>query len=186
MRLRNWDWHWIYWTGATALLAAVVHFAIVLFLPGIKTARHIHTFDVTGDIAQLEQISVENPGESLLALRNPDMSYAFCRFDLGERPLKVSARFPASYWSIGVYNDRGDNVYILNDRQAGVSRLELILVDGSDDAEQATESVQADEKTIIVPSATRTGVVVFRAFVATRSEREGVEQVLANSSCETA
>jgi len=178
------DWYWVYWGTATAMLAIIVHLAIVLFLPAVKTGRHIQTFDVTGDIAQLEQISRDDPGESLLALRNPDMSYAFCRFDLTERPLRIAGRFPDTYWSIGVYNELGDNVYILNDRQAGETRVKLVLIDGSEDVEQAAAAVAADEKTIIVPSPARRGVVIFRAFVENASQREIVEQILANSSCE--
>jgi len=180
----NIDFHWVYWGIATVLLAAVVHLAIVLFLPTMKTARHIASFDVTGEIARLEQISARESGDTLLSRRSPDIAYAFCRFDLSERPLKISARFPKTFWTIGVFSDIGDNVYSLNDRQAGVNELEILLLDGSSGTDQSTEGVNAGADTIVVSSLAQSGVVVFRALVENPSEQEAVEQTLAASVCE--
>ncbi len=183
MQLKN--WHWLYWGTASLMLAVIVHLAIVLFLPVVKTARQISTIEITGDIAQLAQIAFsDHQSAPIVSFRNPDISYAFCRFDLSERPLKISARFPRTFWSIGVYSDTGDNVYSLNDRQAGIHEIELILVDGSRGDEDAAEAVTTAENTIVVSSLARTGIVIFRALIAERSEAQNVAQRLAASSCE--
>lgn len=79
----------------------------------------------------------------------------------------------------GVYGETGANTYTLNDRQAGVQKLQMMIVT----EEENFDDKARPENTIIVRVPTASGLVLFRAFVSDRSQAELVESHLNASKC---
>ena len=171
----------LYWGTATLLLAAVVHLFAVIFVPGVDTGQKMAQLEAAGEINKLHRISVRETDTSLLTEPSPDLAYAFCKYDISERPLLVQGAIPPSYWSVSVYSETGDNVYTLNDRQAGVEQISLMVVN----AGETFEEDERPENTIIVRTPTATGLILFRAFVSDRSQSGLIERHLDASECKT-
>ncbi len=171
----------LYWGTATVLLATVVHLFAVIFVPGVDSGQKMAQLEAAGEINTLHRISMKGTDPTLLTEPSPDLAYAFCKYDIKSRPLLVQGAIPPTYWSVSVYSEIGDNVYTLNDRQAGVDKISLMLVDAS----ETFEDEDRPENTIIVRVPTATGLILFRAFVPDRSQSELIERHLDASECKT-
>jgi uncharacterized membrane protein len=98
----------------------------------------------------------------------------------------VSAAVPNSYWSMAIYSAGGETFYSLNDRQAGIDRVDLMIRQPSapvPDEEQ--ELAPSDDETITVSAPDRVGVVVMRALAGEAAEYERAAEILAQSECRT-
>src|SRR5690606_21278974 len=95
--------------------------------PGVDTGQKITQFQAIGGVNAFHELEPVAPRNFLLAEPVPDITYAFCRYDVREGTVHIAARIPRSYWSLSVYTRNGDNVYTINDQQVGVRELELIL-----------------------------------------------------------
>src|SRR5438105_4155674 len=114
------------WLLATALFAAMIHIAYVLFAPpyemsrligqSIKTAG-INNFSVLDADAQ-ELILKESSGTAVAGL---------CPFDLAQGSLVFDAALPDTIWSFAIYGDDGKDVYAINEAQAGTNRFRLTI-----------------------------------------------------------
>jgi len=169
----------LYWCVATLLLAVVVHLFVVIFVPGVDTGQKLAQMEAAGEVNKLHQIAAKDTHQVLLTEPSPDLRYAFCKFDIRTRPLMIEGSVPPGYWSVSVYGETGSNVYTLNDRQAGVQKLQLMIVT----EDEPFDDEARPENTIIVRVPTASGLVLFRALVSDRSQEELVESHLAASKC---
>lgn len=173
---------WIFWGLATALLATIVHLTIVLFAPVFDVGRKMAAFEAAAPLNSLSGIGDANQRDDLFVEPSPDIVYAFCRFDLTEGPLLIEAAIPATYWSVSVYSDTGENIYTLNDAQTGGDKLRLVIVDadplGDNDAKPHPE-----QDTLKYTSPARSGLIIFRGFVPDRSMREVVRSTVSSAQC---
>ena len=63
-----------------------------------------------------------------IVMPSPDLLYATCAFNVGERPLRVSLETGYDrYWSIALYGSNSDNFFVVNDRDAPEGRVELLV-----------------------------------------------------------
>jgi len=106
-------------------------------------------------------------------------------FDITAQPLLISARVPTSYWSVSVYSETAENVYTLNDTQAGVRTVRLLLVDEDEQARflGSDDGGERPLNAIVVGTPEKTGLVLFRAFVSDHSRRDIVRADLEASNC---
>lgn len=169
----------LYWGTATLLLAAVVHLFVVIFVPGVDSGQKMARLAAVGEVNRLHPVKIDVAEPGLLTEPSPDMVYAFCKFDIGSRPLIIRGNIPPSYWSVSLYSATSDNFYTLNDKQAGVQTIRLMVVT----SDESFEREGRPENTIIVRSPTKTGLVLFRAFVPDSSQASAVSRQLNASEC---
>lgn len=64
-----------------------------------------------------------------IVMPSPDLLYALCPIDLSTGPMRVRAdpQTAGGYWSIALYADNSDNVFVLNDRAAAGHPVDLLL-----------------------------------------------------------
>ncbi|WP_137389943.1 DUF1254 domain-containing protein [Rhodoligotrophos defluvii] len=184
-----------FWGAAVLLLALATHLGAVLFSPAVSmTSAMERAFAVT-PVNAMTVLDEEIVG-NVLREANPDLVYAVCPYDLRHGALSIDAHIPEFYWSISLYTVQGDNIYTLNDEQAGVSNLRFRLelekptldiekVIGSEAEEEAAAAAEAakSDDTVLLKTPTERGVVLLRAFLPDPAYRERVAQVLAASSC---
>jgi uncharacterized membrane protein len=176
----------IFWTVSVLLLASVVHLGYVLILPH---------FEMRANIAELRQMAGNGAltvlsREDSVRLMGPDgrwLVHALCIYDLADGPLAISATVPNSYWSMAIYSAGGETFYSLNDRQAGIDRVDLMIRQPSESApDEEQDLTPQDEDTFTVRAPDPVGIVVMRAMAGEPAEYERAAEILARSSCRTA
>ena len=95
-----------------------------------------------------------------VVMPSPDMLYSMCVFDLTKGPVRISAN-PAlrSYWSIALYAANSDNFFVVNDRQAGGTPVDLWLV-----AADAATNLNAPSGSRVVTSPSTQGFLLMRVL----------------------
>lgn len=175
----------LYWTLCILLLASVVHLGYVLIVPHFEMRANIdqlREFAGDGALTVLDR-------EDSIRLMGPDgrwIVHALCIYDLARGPMIVSAAVPGSYWSMAIYSAGGDNFYSLNDRQAGIDRVNLMIRQPSASLlGDEQELAPPDDETITVRAPDRIGVVVMRALAGEPAEYALAAETLGQSECRT-
>jgi uncharacterized membrane protein len=174
----------IFWTVCILLLAGAVHLGYVLIVPPIEMRAKIDELrQIAGD-GELAVLSREDS----VRLMGPDgrwLVHALCVYDLAKGPVRVEATVPNSYWSMAIYSAGGETFYSLNDRQAGVEQVDLMIRQPGDQApdEEEEELAPPTDDTFNVRAPHPVGVVVMRALADEAAEYDRAAEVLARSSC---
>lgn len=176
----------LFWTVAIVLLAGVVHLGYVLFVPHFEMRAKIDELRQLGGNGALTVLSREDS----VRLMGPDgrwLVHALCIYDLAEGPLAITAVVPNAYWSMAIYSAAGEAFYSLNDRQAGIDRVDLMIRQPSEpDPDEEEELTLPDADTVTVRAPDPIGLVVMRTLAREGAEYERASRILARSSCRPA
>jgi uncharacterized membrane protein len=177
----------LFWSVCILLLAGAVHLGYVLIVPPIEMRAKIDDLrQIAGDggLAVLSR-------EDSVRLMGPDgrwLVHALCVYDLADGPVMITATVPTSYWSMAIYSADGETFYSLNDRQAGVEQVNLMIRQPSDRTpdEEEEELAPPTDDSFNVRAPDPVGVVVMRALADEAAEYDRAAEVLARSSCRSA
>ncbi len=166
----------LFWITATLLFAAIGHVSTVLYIQ--LNLKSDAITKVTGDkpLNTLNLLASIGAKSMFIPLASPDISYGYCSYDIGERPLRVRVNLPSNYWSLAAYSKTGVNFFTINDQQIKTDKLEIVFA-----LEQ--QKNQLEEGTTIVIPPTRTGLFLFRTFVPNRSLIEDIQAQMKQASC---
>ena len=174
----------IFWTLCVLILAGAVHLAYVLFLPH---------FEMRSKISELRQLAGSGAltvlsREDSIRVMGPDgrwLVHALCIYDLSNGPVSINAAVPNSYWSMTMYSAGGETFYSLNDRQAGIERVAVMLRQPGErvPADEEAELLVPDDDTLTVRAPESKGLVVMRALAGEAAEYGRIAEVLGESSC---
>ena len=174
----------LFWFTVAALLAIAVHISYILFVPRLQMDTKMSEFT---RLAGVNHLMVVQPDklQSVLPDADPSLAHAICVFDLSAGPVVVKAKVPTAYWLISFYAPNGDGFYSLNNRQADVRNLNLMVVNKSDGTNGNTETgVQAGaDNRITVRSPSIRGLVVLRARIAAPAMLARMQADLSASNC---
>lgn len=134
----------VFWLLICALLAAVTHLSYVLFVPRAQFSSSMEA--ALGDLSP-NAFGIL-PSQSQMKLMPFVSQYdlvGVCRFDLGSGTVRLAIAVPAGYWEFAVYTMRGQQVYALNDRQAGTSRFKVTLARSASLLDQLSQAGGGDE-----------------------------------------
>lgn len=175
---------WLFWITAVLLLAVVVHLSYVLFVPGFEMRSKVDDIRRLAGGDGLVVLSRED-GVRLMGPDGRWLVHALCIYDLAQGPVMITAAIPKSYWSMSIFSMRGDNFYSINDRQADVDRLSVLLKPAASqlvgDDEQEIDVPEGD--TVAVEAPQPNGLVVMRALAAEPAQYGRIAKVLSGSSC---
>lgn len=174
---------WLFWGVATAALAMIVHLSVVLFAPMIDVGRRMAAFETAAPVNSLKPIQSASSESSILVEPSPDISYAFCRFDVSDSALRISAPIPDSYWSLSIYSDAGENLYTINDAQTGVRQLHLLVTNAESSEAGAGAIPDGPKESIRFASPVPRGLVLIRSFIPERSLRAIIDATVASARC---
>lgn len=172
------------WLRALVLLlvlAATIHVLAVWAAPRWIMSRLL---DV---MAQTESGGVYLPpmtdaSQRRVVMPSPDLLYAACQFDLSTRALRIRIDPGAvPLWSLALYASNSDNFFVLNDRDARGSPVDLLLLTPA--LRSSLKSLPSGTRTVLAPDAR--GLLMVRLLVGNYElERESLEQARQSLRCE--
>jgi uncharacterized membrane protein len=174
----------LFWLTAALLVGIAAHIAYILFVP--RTQMDAKMSDFTA-LAGTNKLVVVEPDvlATVLPGADPGLAHAVCVFDLASGPVLIKAAVPAGYWLISFYAPNGDSFYSLNDRQADVRTLNLLLTPKSSDPgiDRLSNPQVGEGSEIAVKSPSARGLVLLRARIEAAALRTRVMGDLATSFC---
>lgn len=164
------------WILGTLVLAAVTHIAFVAGLPymimfvvkivgKVEPNKIFHAPPITDKSRQVVRPS-------------PDLLYSACPFDISEKPLRISAPVPDTYFSISGYASNTDNFFAINDRQAKSGRIEIILV-------KKGKSYVVKSGAKIIESPSNQGAILYRTLIKDESKLGELIKFQKQATCES-
>ena len=171
---------WFRWIVATLALAVIFHLATVMTIPrlAMKTA-HKRILKKSGarinTLLHSSRVTVDSRD---VVKPSPDLLYSLCVYDVSEKPLRITAPVPDTYWSISFYQTNTDNFYVLNDRQAKTNPVNILLV-GPDMTVPEIANAQ-----VVVASTTR-GVFLLRSLIMDESKLDDLIKIQRMASCKS-
>lgn len=136
-------------------VAAVTHVLVILRFPHMvmRVVRRVAKYPVN----ELFHMPPTNSESRSVVRPSPDLLYSACLYDVSERPLRIHAILPGSYWSISFFANNTDNFFVMNDAQIGGREAEFVLVGKG-------RAMPAGPGTVVEAQSDR-GVVLIRMLV---------------------
>jgi uncharacterized membrane protein len=106
-----------------------------------------------------------------------------CLLDLEDAPAGITVEARDRFWSVALYDPSGAIIFSLNDRTAIEGRLDMIVVNGAQNAKLKRAPSEEIEQTIVVESPSDDVIALLRLFAPTRTAQEDARRVLARAEC---
>ncbi len=166
--------NWMKWTILTIVLAVVIHLIMVAGMPYFVMLR---LWSRSKGVINTVYHAPPTTSESRRVVRpSPDLLYSACGYDVSERPLRIRATVPETYWSISFYESNTDNFFVKNDRQVKSKEVEFILV-----RQGMTHSYTGDG--VVVYSPTDRGIILFRMLITDKNKVKELIKLQKQASC---
>lgn len=106
--------------------AALVHIGIILLVPHYTGAALWN--ELKAEIPAYQFTALPRAGK-LAARADPFLRQIFCRFNLADGPVRLSAAGAAPFWSLAVYSAKGEALYSITDSSAPGGAVDVIIID---------------------------------------------------------
>ena len=114
-------------TAIGVIGAGIVHIVTLLLIPAVSDLDTWGRLAEFGDLNAFHRIErVSETAASFRAL-DPTLEVTACRFDLADGAVNVRSDGTASFWSLSVYNRRGESIFSINDRTALDGALKTVI-----------------------------------------------------------
>jgi uncharacterized membrane protein len=156
-----------------ALVAAVaVHLGTVWYLPHLVMDKAMTQM---GAVNTIHHGLRATAGKRGVVRPSPDLLYSVCPYDLSSgAPLHVTAPVPpGTYWSVSVFDDATNNVFVLNDTHAGRA-VDFLIV---------PMNWQKPMPYRVVRSPSDKGLVVFRTLVNDETNLAAIDKARRKAKC---
>lgn len=151
---------------AALILAAIVHFTVVLTIPLVAARDAYARLSELAPLHTTALLPRASASERGFPYFDPAVASAFCRFDLANGPVRVRAPLGrAGYESLSFHSRRGAAFYAFTDRAATHGLMEAVIVTpqqlralaAQDDEDNPSEDLR-------IVSSTAEGFVLARVF----------------------
>jgi len=163
--------------------AALLHIIIILSLPQFTLQDAAARVEALGDANQFYLL---DSGTTPAGLTNGDpyLQVAVCSFSLDETPIRLMAEGDVPFWSLAIYDSKGNEVFSMNDRTAVDGAMDLLLASPTQiNGVRKTLASQAED-TILVEMAADDGYAVLRTFAPLPSMDAAARTFLTGASCD--
>ena len=151
--------------AATVILAALVHFVVVLATPFVASDDAFQRLAALGGPNVTVLLPRSDPSQETFPYGDPAVAMSFCRYDLASGPLRVTAPAGRSFASISFHARRGLIFYSLTDKAAAHGLINAVI--GTAEQVQALAANDSEEdpsRDLRVIAPAREGYVLMRAF----------------------
>jgi uncharacterized membrane protein len=163
----------------------VIHITSVLTFPSLGGRNLWQAVETLGPEGVFAITPKPSPGSESIAYLDPNMAHGICRFDLSVGPRRIVASLE-SFWSVGIFNDRGQNLYSLTSGGADREILDLLIA-----RPEALTPLRRDppailEEAVVVDLEIDRGIVVIRGFASDPTMWDQISAQLAAADCTAA
>lgn len=164
--------------------AGIVHIAIVLLIPYYSDRDSWALVSEVGPPYAVHRLDRAGPAAKAVAAADPMFEVSACRFDLRDGSVHIFAPGRVPYWSVSVFDRRGQNVFSLNDRTATAGVLDVVVARPVQLIELRKAMPANYENAVFVESDIAEGMIIVRSFVPDPSWQQIVGRHLAAARCE--
>lgn len=151
--------------AATAILAVLVHFVVVLLVPFVTSQDAFARLAPLGALNDTVLMQGGSPAAKMLPYADPAVAMAFCRYDLASGPIRVQAPAGRSFSSISFHTRRGLVFYALTDKAAIHGVVEAVLgTPAQVRALAAHDDEESPSHDLRIPAPASEGFVLMRVF----------------------
>ncbi|MDE2383054.1 MAG: hypothetical protein KGO53_00430 [Alphaproteobacteria bacterium] len=178
----------LFWPLTAAFFGLAVHLVTVLYMPGLMFQRSLSRLTEGAKPNSFFVMKPENQS-SLVPTATAQDIVGLCLLDFAKGTVVISAHVPQTLWRLAIYSQSGQQVYGINDVQAGsggfsveVARAKSLLqqITGKPDAEDAAQ-IENVGWHAEVPEAK--GIAVLWVPVPDALQRNALESALKDISC---
>lgn len=164
---------------AGLVLAGVAYHVTLVQTPHLLMMLATHRIAGPAGYNTLYQAPLATADSRAIVRPSPDLAYSSCPFDLSNGdPLLIDvAPMPAPYWSLSVFDERTDVVFVRNNISAGGKPIRVALIG------RAGEGVPSGYEPVLVKG--NSGIALVRTLVADRAHFPQIDAARRASSCGT-
>jgi uncharacterized membrane protein len=167
---------------ATLLLAGAVHICTILLVPVLATSDGWSRLDALAGEEQFAETVAAESGTDVLGL-DPLFVNGACRIRLQEAPAAVTTGADDRFWSLALYDPQGTIIFSLNDRTAVDGRLDMLVVNPTQNAALRLAPDNVAGERVVVESQFDDVVALLRLFAPTEAARVESRRILGESEC---
>ena len=165
--------------------AGIVHIVVLLLVPVFSERDAWSRLAKKGVPYSFVQTVRDDDTVLTIKSNDPLFESAACRFDLSEGPVRILGTGTVPFWSVSVYDRRGQNLYSFNDRIATGGILDLLIVNAAQILELRKDPPPEIVSAVIAETDITEGVVVLRSFMPDASWRQLVQDYMSRAVCES-
>ncbi|MBK3745851.1 hypothetical protein G3A39_42610 [Paraburkholderia aspalathi] len=135
--------------------AGIVHIVVLFLVPVYSDQNAWSRISALGDTYRFHRLK---------AVSDPLFMQSACRFDLDDGALRITAKGEMPYWSMSIYNRKGDNLYSFNDSIFNEQPLDLVIADPASLVRLKADIPANLEQAIMIAQNIDEGIVVLRVF----------------------
>ena len=110
----------------TGLLgAALLHLVIILSLPRFSDRDADTRVRAMGETERFHTLDATSPAG--LSNGDPYMRTAVCAFDIGEMPIRLTAKGKVPFWSLAIYDKASNEIFSMSDRTSVGGMLDVLV-----------------------------------------------------------
>jgi uncharacterized membrane protein len=179
----------LFWPITAAFLAVAVHLAYVLFAPSLMFQRKLASLTENA-AANSFFVMLPDAQVKLVPTASAQDIVGLCLLDLAPGRVIFSGSVPRSLWTLSIFSQSGQQVYAINDAEAGTTQFVIELKRAKGILEQLRGKNEQEEPGQIqnvgwhADLNERRGVVVLWVPVDNPSRRAGMEAALKTTKCE--
>ncbi len=174
---------WILWGLAGFFLAGIVHVAVVLNVPSYVPHSPYERVGEFGADRSFQVLPPILPRSEPLPDLDPSMRHAICRYSLEDGPLIISSHAPSPFWSLGLFNEKGQVAYSLNDKTSEGEAVHMLVLTPQQLSILRENPPENLEEMIVVETNELKGFALFRAFVPSNAHLPQISEALRAATC---
>lgn len=162
-------------------LATATHLLAVWAVPRLIMSRLLETVEKAETDGVLLP-PMTDASQRRVVMPSPDLLYALCRIDLGDRALRIRIDpGQVALWSLALYAANSDNYFAINDQRWRGEAVDLVLLPPGLRASQL--AIPPGALTVSAPSAR--GLLLVRLLASDyEQERDALERARQSLRCE--
>lgn len=163
--------------------AGIVHIAVVLAIPIYSERDAWSQISDLADTNRFVRLARSGPGGTLLHSADPLLEAAACQFDLSDGPVRATIEGTVPFWSMSVFDRRGQSAFSLNDRTATAGALDIVIATPVQMIELRKDMPPEFERSVFVEADIDLGMLVVRTIVPDPTWRPAVEAWFDKAAC---
>ncbi len=174
---------WLPVVFAGVFLGGVIHILLIMSIPSNAPDNVFDRISRLGEDAKFNLISNQGALNEQLPMLDPAMAHATCQYELSNGPLEVETSLNVAFWSLALFNAKGEAFYSLNDRTAGHGQLKMLILTSAQLSLLRERPPKDLDSMIIIETDAEKGFLLLRAFVPDNFHRPMIEEAMITSTC---